>query len=115
MVHTRKSKVSFALNHNHTDSDRWLAANDRYDEASAVLAKYHGEGVTSHPMVLLQMGEMKQQIRQDATDKSWWDYRGLFNSHSARRRLICVIGMAVFGQVSGNSITSYYFVVMLVC
>lgn len=65
-------------------------------------------------MVLLQMGEMKQQIKLDASDKRWWDYRGLANTHSARRRLICVLGMAVFGQISGNSVTSYYLVVVLV-
>lgn len=94
--------------------NRWLAAQDRLDEAAKVLAKYHGEGEAAHPMVLLELGEMKQQIRLDASDKRWWDYRGLVNSHSARRRLICVIGMAVFGQISGNSVTSYYLVVVLV-
>lgn len=57
---------------------------------------------------------MKQQIKLDASDKRWWDYRELANTHSARHRLICVLGMAVFGQISGNSVTSYYLVVMLV-
>lgn len=65
-------------------------------------------------MVLIELGEMKQQIRRDASDKRWWDYRELANTHSARHRLICVLGMAVFGQISGNSVTSYYLVVMLV-
>lgn len=97
-----------------TNSRRWLAAQDRLDEAALVLSKYHGEGEATHPMVLLQLGEMKQQIKLDASDKRWWDYRGLANSHSARRRLICVLGMAVFGQISGNSVTSYYLVVVLV-
>lgn len=80
-------------------------ANDRYDEAIAVLAKYHGEGNANHPIVQLQMKEMGTQILTDASDKKWWDYRELWNSHSARRRLICVIGMAMFGQLSGNSAT----------
>lgn len=56
---------------------------------------------------------MQQQIKQDASDKKGWDYSELVNTHSARRRLICVLGMACFGQLSGNSVTSYYLPVML--
>ncbi|KIW33267.1 uncharacterized protein PV07_00134 [Cladophialophora immunda] len=95
------------------ESPRWLMAHDRQDEAIKVLARYHGEGSENHPVVKLQLGEMRHQISTDASDKTWWDYRGLFNTHSARRRLICVLGMACFGQLSGNSITSYYLPVML--
>lgn len=56
---------------------------------------------------------MQQSIATDASDKKWWDYRELYTGHSARRRLICVLGMACFGQISGNSVTSYYLPVML--
>lgn len=92
---------------------RWLCARDRLDEAATVLARYHGEGDQTHPIVVLQLREMQQQIRQDASDKKGWDYSELVNTHSARRRLICVLGMACFGQLSGNSVTSYYLPVML--
>jgi hypothetical protein len=68
------------------ESPRWLIANDRYDEATAVLAHYHGEGSASHPMVQLQLKEMQYQIGTHSSDKKWWDYRELWNSHSARRR-----------------------------
>ena len=88
-------------------------AQDRIEEATAVLARYHGEGSASHPMVQLELKEMLQQIGTDDSDKRWWDYRELVNTHSARRRLICVLGMACFGQLSGNSITSYYLPEML--
>jgi len=60
-----------------------------------------------HPMVVLQIHEMRQQIKTDASDKKWWDYRDLYNRHSARRRLICVLGMACFGQLSGNSVSLF--------
>lgn len=83
-------------------------AQDRVEDAANVLARYHGEGSVSHPMVQLQMKEMSHQISSDASDKKWYDYHELWNTHSARRRLICVIGMAWFGQISGNSLTSYY-------
>ncbi len=95
------------------ESPRWLMAQDRHDDAVKVLAAYHGEGRADHPMVQLQMREMMSQISTEASDKKWYDYHELWNTHSARRRLICVIGMAVFGQISGNSLSSYYLVTML--
>ncbi|KAI4766795.1 general substrate transporter [Aureobasidium sp. EXF-3400] len=95
------------------ESPRWLCAQDRMEDATKVLARYHGEGDASHPIVLLQLKEMQNQIRQNASDKKGWDYSELVNTHSARRRLICVLGMACFGQLSGNSVTSYYLPVML--
>ncbi|KAK0730927.1 general substrate transporter [Lasiosphaeris hirsuta] len=95
------------------ESPRWLVAQDRHEEAAQVLATYHGEGQADHPMVQLQMKEMLNQISNEASDKKWWDYHELWDTHSARRRLICVIGMAVFGQISGNSLSSYYMVNML--
>jgi sugar porter (SP) family MFS transporter len=95
------------------ESPRWLMAQDKHEEASRVLAKYHGEGREDHPMVKLQIWEMASQISTEASDKKWWDYHELWNTRQARRRLICVIGMACFGQISGNSLTSYYMVAML--
>lgn len=59
------------------------------------------------------MQEMAKQIKTDASDKKWWDYHELWNTHEARRRLICVLGMACFGQISGNSLSSYYMAAML--
>lgn len=95
------------------ESPRWLVAQDRHADAAKVLATYHGEGSEGHPMVKLQLEEMASQISAAASDKKWWDYHELWNTHSARRRLICVIGMAVFGQISGNSLASYYLPAML--
>ncbi|KAF5684599.1 lactose permease [Fusarium circinatum] len=95
------------------EAPRWLIANDKHDEAAAILAKYHGEGSVDHPIVQLQMKEMMAQISTEASDKRWWDYRELWNSHSNKRRLICVLGMAIMGQASGNSLSSYYLVAMM--
>ncbi|EXK25352.1 hypothetical protein FOMG_17985 [Fusarium oxysporum f. sp. melonis 26406] len=95
------------------ESPRWLMAQDRYQDAAKVLARYHGEGDENHPIVQLQLKEMLSQISAEASDKSFWDYHELWNTHSARRRLFCVLGMAVFGQISGNRLSSYYLPAML--
>ncbi|KAG8668161.1 hypothetical protein FPOAC2_10071 [Fusarium poae] len=95
------------------ESPRWLIANDKHEEAAAILAKFHGEGSVDHPIVQLQMKEMMAQISVEASDKRWWDYRELWGSHNDRRRLICVVGMAIMGQASGNSLSSYYLVTMM--
>jgi MFS family permease len=59
------------------------------------------------------MAEMELQISTEGSDKKWWDYTQLWKTRSHRRRLICVLSMALFGQWSGNSSTSYYLPVML--
>ncbi|KAL2074227.1 hypothetical protein VTL71DRAFT_8005 [Oculimacula yallundae] len=95
------------------ESPRWLMQHDRTEEAAQILASLHGEGSVSHPIVQLQLKEMLAQISTDVADKRWWDYRQLWNTHSDRRRLICVLGMAFMGQASGNSLSSYYLVTMM--
>lgn len=95
------------------ESPRWLMQHDRHDEAAAILAQLHGEGSVDHPIVQLQLKEMMAQLSSEPADKRWWDYRQLWNTHSDRRRLICVLGMAFMGQASGNSLSSYYLVTMM--
>ncbi|KAG4437504.1 hypothetical protein IFR05_007014 [Cadophora sp. M221] len=95
------------------ESPRWLMQHDRIDEAAEILAQLHGEGSLDHPIVQLQLKEMLAQISTEVADKRWWDYRQLWNTHSDRRRLICVLGMAFMGQASGNSLSSYYLVTMM--
>jgi sugar porter (SP) family MFS transporter len=95
------------------ESPRWLIAQDRVEDAIKILATYHGDGDRNDPIVKLQVREMLQQIKIEGSSKKWWEYRDLWNTHSARRPLICVLGMACFGQVSGNSTTGYFLPVML--
>jgi len=62
--------------------------------------------------VKLQLAEMQSQVELEGFSKKWWDYRPLYNTRPARRRLICVVGMAWFGQYSGQAIVGYFLPLM---
>lgn len=76
---------------------------DRRDEAVRVLAKYHAEGDVDHPIVQLQIREIVDDMADARNDNPWWDFKELVYTRAARYRLAMVIGMAFFGQWSGNN------------
>jgi hypothetical protein len=95
------------------ESPRWLLANDRREEAIAVMAKYHGDGDANSPLVQLQLQQITDDFAQTRSDNPWWDFRELANTRAARYRLMMVIAMAFFGQWSGNNVVSYFLPSML--
>ncbi len=86
------------------ESPRFLMANGRDAEAVAFLARYHGNGNPSSRLVLLEVEEMKDNIRQDGIDKKAWDYRPFLLTHSGRWRMAQVLMISIFGQFSGNGL-----------
>jgi len=86
------------------ESPRFLMANGREEEAKAFLIKYHGNNDPTSRLVILETEEMKEGIRQDGIDKTWWDYRPLFLTHNGRWRMAQVLMISVFGQFSGNGL-----------
>lgn len=85
------------------ETPRWLVAHDRPDEALAVLAKYHGDGDPNSALPQLQYREIVEDNRRTRDENPWWDFRELVHTRAARYRLAMVIGMAFFGQWSGNN------------
>ncbi|ERS97067.1 uncharacterized protein SPSK_02356 [Sporothrix schenckii 1099-18] len=87
------------------ESPRFLFAKARDDEAIDFLVTYHGNGNRQSRLVLLEIEEIRESIRQDAVDKAkpWWDYSPFF-THNGRWRAAQAIMMGVFGQFSGNGL-----------
>ena len=80
------------------ESPRWLIANDSYDESQKLIEKYHANGATNSPLVALEMAEMRESIRLEASDKRWYDYSELWNSPSNRYRTYVNVAMAFMGN-----------------
>jgi hypothetical protein len=55
------------------ESPRFHMANGREEEALAFLIKYHSNGDPNSRLVRLEIEEMRQGIKQDGLDKTWWD------------------------------------------
>lgn len=91
------------------ESPRWLYSHGKREKAAAVITKYHGEDNPNSIYVLLQMEEFARELETQGADKRWWDYRGLFNTRSARYRVLgCTLLIGVFSQWSGNGVVHYY-------
>ncbi|KAL4866130.1 hypothetical protein BDV12DRAFT_138511 [Aspergillus spectabilis] len=86
------------------ESPRWLLAQGREQQAIDILAKYHGNGDPNTRLVRLEIDEMKDGIRLDGIDKTWWDYRPFIFTHSGRWRFAQVVMISIFGQWSGNGL-----------
>lgn len=90
------------------ESPRHLMANDETEKAIDILAKYHGNGDRHARLVMLEVEEIKENLRQDALyNKGIWDWRPLFATNNSRWRSAQVIMMGVFGQFSGNGLGYY--------
>ncbi|KAL1976496.1 hypothetical protein VTN31DRAFT_2778 [Thermomyces dupontii] len=89
------------------ESPRYLVSKDRYEEAYAILAKYHAEGDTSSAFVKAEMAQIEKTIKleQEAAKQNWSD---MFRTAGMRRRMIISAGLGLFTQWSGNTLISYY-------
>lgn len=79
-------------------------AKDQPERARKILAKFHANGELDHPLVELEMTEMRQNLQQTGlmSWKTYFDIRDLFKSRSRRYRMMLNISFAWFGQFSGN-------------
>ncbi|KAE8145302.1 general substrate transporter [Aspergillus avenaceus] len=97
------------------ESPRWLIAKDRHEEAQAIIIKYHANGDASHPIVALEISEMRDNLQQEGVThwRNFFDLSVLVKTRSRRYRLMLNIAFGWFGQFSGNNVISYYLPTLL--
>jgi hypothetical protein len=95
------------------ESPRHLVSKDRYDEARAILVKYHAEGDENSELVVAEMAQIQATIEVELENRkmSWRQY---FTSAANRKRAVLAMCIGVFAQLSGNNPLSFYLKKILV-
>ncbi|KAL3460373.1 general substrate transporter [Aspergillus heterothallicus] len=90
------------------ESPRWLASQERLEEARAFLVKYHAGGDENSPLAEFELREIVNSLSLEAQHRkssSWLDmFRGRGNLH----RSCITVTLGVFAQWNGVGIVSYY-------
>ncbi|KAH8705908.1 general substrate transporter [Talaromyces proteolyticus] len=89
------------------ESPRWLIYQDRHEEARAMIVKYHGGGDVDAPIVALEYEEICQAIAYEKETRKI-EFKALLATRPNRWRFGVVAATAIFGQLSGNNIITYY-------
>ncbi|KAL6362097.1 hypothetical protein LRP88_05581 [Fusarium phalaenopsidis] len=92
-------------------SPRWLASQDKWEEALQTLANLHGKGDKTHPTVLAQYREIEDSLRFDREEAAN-SYKNLVTRRMLKR---VILGMSIqaWSQLCGMNIMMYYIVYIM--
>ncbi|KAH7127611.1 general substrate transporter [Dactylonectria macrodidyma] len=89
------------------ESPRWLAKNDKADEAKRILIKYHANSTEDDPLVEYEFREICEALKDESVNNQT-KYSDLVKGRgNIHRMAICLI-VAVGTNWVGNGIVSYY-------
>ncbi|CAE6465696.1 unnamed protein product [Rhizoctonia solani] len=85
-----------------------LLSQNRDAEAIDILGKYHANGNTSDPLVVLEYQEIREALILEKEMTGDVSYLTLFKSSGNLKRMRIIIALGFFSQWSGNGLFSYY-------
>jgi sugar porter (SP) family MFS transporter len=90
------------------ESPRYLLSKGQDERAIEILAQFHGNGNRDARLVLLEVEEIRENLRVDQIyATNLWDIRPLFATKNNRWRTLQACMMGLFGQFSGNGLGYY--------
>ncbi|RSL92094.1 hypothetical protein CEP52_014009 [Fusarium oligoseptatum] len=92
---------------------RYLIAKGRDDEARAILTKHHAAGHENSALVDLEVTQIRDAVRTAANTEKRPSLGKMVTSPVNRRRLLISTLVAIAAQWSGNTVVSYYLVLVL--
>ncbi|KAI4129288.1 MAG: hypothetical protein LQ338_002297 [Usnochroma carphineum] len=92
-------------------SPRWLAGQDRWEEAIRVLANLHGHGDIGHPKVLAQYREIEEAMTFER-EAGGSAFKALTRPRMFSR-VVLTVSIQMWSQLCGMNVMMYYIVYMM--
>ncbi|QPG77121.1 hypothetical protein FOA43_004525 [Brettanomyces nanus] len=91
------------------ESPRYLISKGKFDQAKSVLREYHaGNDPEGEALVDYEMMEIQLAIDQEREVSKHFSYRDFIKTKANKKRLWLLVWTAIFMQLSGNGLVSYY-------
>lgn len=94
------------------ESPRWLVAQERTAEASAILKRYHDPSTEDSPLINQELSEIVQTIQNEkAAESTGWS--ALVSTPGNRKRTLIAVCVGLMAQWNGIGVVSYYLTLVL--
>lgn len=94
-----------------SESPRWLARKERWDEALEIITRVQGKGRIDSPEVMIEIQEIKEAVALDQAMRTHHVLADMFSRRSINRTLVGIWAQ-IWQQLSGINIMMYYIVVV---
>ncbi|OJJ45051.1 hypothetical protein ASPZODRAFT_160538 [Penicilliopsis zonata CBS 506.65] len=95
------------------ESPRFYVSRDQPEKALQMLATYHANGDENDELVQTEFTEITTAIALERHARHSVAFLDFLRTPGNRRRLVIVVSVGVFSQLSGNGLVSYYLSIIM--